>query len=88
MCWLYDLGRVTSTYLCLDFFPCKMGTAVDSAVQECYWDPRWLLLVSHSLRASFSADLVCTSISVAVVAYFGYIFWTSHMTGLENRTAF
>lgn len=59
-------------------------------IQECYWDPRWLLLVSHGLRGSSSAGLVCASLSVAFAActFIGHIFWTSHMTGLENRTEF
>ena len=46
--------------------------------------------MSHGLRGSSSAGLVCASLSVAFAActFIGHIFWTSHMTGLENRTEF
>ena len=68
-----------------------LGLMLAVIIQEYYWDPRWLLLVSRGLRvSSFSAGLVCASLSVAFAAYTftGHIFWTSHMTGLENRTEF
>ena len=47
-----------------------LGLMLAVIIQEYYWDPRWLLLVSRGLRvSSFSAGLVCASLSVAFAAY-------------------